>query len=153
MKNVKAQKKSPFSVTAQVEIQGPRVFKFLALNDTQAEFQVIGLSDPKIRVVDTRPKIRETMQDILQTKKVETLAGYFNTPARVTILPTEDGEMVVRLDKTRAKNPRHMLWVAIGIGEDIPIYQYKKVEIQRMRDKNYALFSLYRRPQPVGEYS
>lgn len=136
-----------FSGTAQVEIQGPRVLEFVSLNNAQAEFEVIGLSDPKIRLVDSRPKIRQTMREILQTGKVETLAGYFNTPARVTILPAEGGKMIVRLEKTRAKKPRHMLWVAIGIGEEIPYYQYKKVEIQQMKDKNYALFSLYKRPR------
>jgi hypothetical protein len=51
-----------------------------------------------------------------------------------------------RLEKTQAKKPRHMLWIAIGIGEKIPFYEYKKVEIQQMKNKKYALFSLYKRP-------
>jgi hypothetical protein len=83
----------------------------------------------------------------LKTNKVEQLADYINRPARVTILPPQAGQMIVRLEKTRAKNPRHMLWVAIGIGEDIPMYDYKKIEIQQMEDGAYALFSLYKRPQ------
>ena len=82
---------------------------------------------------------------------MEQLAEYFNRPARITILPPESDQMIVRLEKTRAKKPRHMLWVAVGIGEKIPFYDYKSVEIQQMDDHNYALFSLYKRPQTVKQ--
>jgi hypothetical protein len=139
-----------FSGTAQVEIQGQHVLEFIALDDTQAEFEVIGISGPKIKLIDSRPAVRRKMKEILKTKKVEQLAEYFNRPARITILPPESDQMIVRLEKTRAKKPRHMLWVAVGIGEDLPLYDYKRVEIQQMKDKNYALFSLYKRPRPSG---
>jgi hypothetical protein len=135
------------SVTAQVEIQGEHVFEFISLDKNQAEFEVIGITTPVIRVIDRRFGVRHKMREILETGKVEQLADYFNRPARVTILPPETGQMVVQLEKTRAKKPRHMLWVAIGIGEDIPMYDYKKVEIQQMEGGNYALFSLYKRPR------
>jgi hypothetical protein len=140
-----------FSGTAAIEIQGPHVLEFISINNKQAEFDVIGLSNPKIRVVDTRPTVCKTMRAILENGKVETLADEFNKPARVTILPAEDGQIIVQLAKTRAQKPRHMLWVAIGIGEDIPYYDYKKVEIQQMEDNNYALFSLYKRPRLVKQ--
>lgn len=136
-----------FSGTAQVEIQGEQVFDFISLDKNQAEFEVIGITDPVIRVIDRRAGVWRKMKEILKTEKVEQLADYFNCPARVTILPPETGQMTVRLEKTQAKKPRHMLWVAIGIGEDIPMYDYKKVEIQQMEDGNYALFSLYKRPR------
>lgn len=138
-----------FSGPAQVEIQGPRVLEFKSLSNAEAEFEIIGLSEPKIRVLDSRPAVRRTMRAILESGKVELLAQYFNTPARVTILSPESGEMTVKLEKTRAKKPRHMLWVAIGIGEEIPYYEYKKIEIQQMEDKSYALFSLYKRPRRI----
>jgi hypothetical protein len=138
---------SIFSGTAQVEIQGPRVLEFVSINEKQAEFEVIGISGPKIKLIDSRPAVRRKMEEILKTEKVEQLADYFNRPARVTILPPESGEMIVRLEKTRAKKPRHMLWVAVGIGEDIPIYDFKQFDMQEIGKNRYALFSLYKRPR------
>ena len=135
-----------FSGNAAVEIQGPQVLEFVSLDEKQAEFDVIGLSNPKIHVIDARPAVCNTMRAILENGKVETLADEFNKPARVTILPVQDDQIVVRLDKTRAQKPRHMLWLAIGIGEDVPYYDYKQLEIQQMNDHSYALFSLYKRP-------
>jgi hypothetical protein len=135
-----------FSGIAAVEIQGPRVLEFVSIDDKQAEFDVISLSNPRIHFVDTRPPVIKTMQAILENGKVEALKDEFNKPARVTILPPENGQITVLLEKTRAQKPRHMLWVAVGIGEEIPFYNYKKIELQQMADKNYALFSLYKRP-------
>ncbi len=135
-----------FSGPAQVEIQGPAVLEFVSLDKDKTEFEIIGLTNPVIHILDLRPKIRNVMRQILQDGKVEKMADEFNTPARVTISPPENGKMIVQLEPTRSKNPRHMLWVAIGIGEDIPYYDYKRVDIQKMKDKNYALFSLYMRP-------
>jgi hypothetical protein len=135
-----------FSGPAQVEIQGPAVLEFVSLDENKAEFEIIGLSDPVIHILDLRPKIRKTMRQILQDGKVEAMADKFNTPARVTILPPDNGKMTVRLEPTRSKKPRHMLWVAIGIGEEIPIYNYKKVEMQEMSENKYALFAIYKRP-------
>ena len=137
-----------FSGPAQVEIQGTSVLEFIALDNNQVEFEVIGLTNPVIRILDSRPKIRKTMRQILQDGKVEKMADEFNTPARVTISPTNNGKMIVKLEPTRSTRPLHMLWVAIGIGEDIPYYDYKKVEIQKMKGKRYAMFSLYKRPNP-----
>jgi hypothetical protein len=136
-----------FSGTAQVEIQGPRALEFVALNDTQAEFEVIGISGPKIKLIDFRPAVRRKMKEILKTEKVEQLAEYFNRPAHITILPPESDQMIVRLENTRAKKPKHMLWVAVGIGETIPVYEYKQIDIQQLANETFSLFSLYKRPK------
>lgn len=137
-----------FSGPAQVEIQGPAVLEFVSLDESKAEFEIVGLSDPVIHILDLRPRIRKTMRQILQDGKVEAMVDEFNTPAHVTILPPEKGKMTVRLEPTRSKKPRHMLWVSVGIGEeeDIPYFDYKKMKIQKMDDDNFALFSLFRRP-------
>lgn len=132
-----------------MEIQGPRVLRFIGWNEDSAEFEVIGLSNPKIRVIDKRPAIIKAMKKIEVTGEVQKLAPLFNTPARITLLKEQCEELKVELTKTRAKKPRHMLWVAIGIEEEvIPFYQYVKVHIQRLVDKKFALFSLYKRPRP-----
>jgi hypothetical protein len=143
-------KKEPtFKGTAAVELQGPRgALKFVSVNRKQAEFDVIGISNPKIRVIDYRPAVKRSMRSIKKTGRVEELVDYFNQPACVTLMPEINGQITVKLKKSRAKNPpRHMLWIAIGIGEKIPVYEYKRIELQRMKNKRYALFSLYKRPK------
>jgi hypothetical protein len=141
-----------FSGTAAVEIQGPCVLEFVSLDSTQAQFDIIGITDPKIRVVDLRPTVLHKMKEILKTDKLEQLAYFFNRPARVTILPSVSGQMVVRLEKTRAKNPHHMLWVAIGIEGDIPLYDYKRVQMQELGNNLYAFFAVYKRPHSTKNY-
>lgn len=140
-----------FSATAAVEIQGKQVLEFVSLNNNQAEFDIIGITNPKIRIIDMRPDVRRKMKEILVTDKVEELAYYFNRPARVTILPPSAGQIIVRLEKTRSKKPDHTLWVAIGIGDDIPLYDYQKVEMQELADHLYAFFALYKRPHTLEE--
>jgi hypothetical protein len=143
-----AKKEPIFKGTVAVELQGPRALEFVSLNRKQAEFYVIGISNPKIRVIDYRPAVKQSMRSIEKTGRVEELADYFNQPASVTLISEKDGQITVRLKKSRAKKtPRHMLWIAIGIGKKIPMYEYKKVEIQQMRDKKFALFSVYKRPK------
>ena len=137
-----------FSGPAQVEIQGPCVLEFVSLDEKQAVFDVIGFQNPKVRVVDIRPNIQHAMSEILQIGDVKKFANDFNTPARVTILPSKRGKVTVYLEPTRAKEPRHMLWVAIGIGKNIPYYDYKLVEIQEWKRGKYALLVLYKRPRP-----
>jgi hypothetical protein len=138
-----------FSGIAQVEIQGKAVLEFISLTKAQAEFDVIGLTDPTIRVIDRRPAVKRKMKEILKTEKVEQLADYFSQPARVTILHPVAGQMVVRLEKTRAKKPQHTLWMAIGIDEQIPYFNYKKIRIRRLENNKFAVFYLYKKtPQP-----
>jgi hypothetical protein len=139
-----------FKGTAAVELQGPRALEFVSVSRKQAEFDIIGISNPKIRVIDLRPTVIESMEAILETKRVEELVNYFNRIARVTLYPEEEGQITVQLEDTWAKKtPRHMLWIAIGIDEKIPIYKYKKIEIRQLENKKFALFSIYKRPKLI----
>lgn len=139
---------SIFSGTAQIHIQGSQVLKFVSLNENQVLFDVVGMSKPKIHVIDSRPGIRRKMKELLETRQVHQLTSLINQPARITITKQKNkgNEVIVRLDKTRAKSPRHTLWVATNISGEIPYYDYKDLEIQPFRRKSFALFSLYRRP-------
>ena len=82
----------------------------------------------------------------MKTGEVEILAKYFNTPAHITISKASNQKIIVKLGPTQEKHPKYMLWVAIGIGDDIPYYDYQNIQIEQMEDGNYALFSLYKRP-------
>ncbi len=135
-----------FSGTAQIEIQGKRVLEFISLDKSEAKFKTIGLFDPVVFIVDSRPAVHQAMKRILKTGEVETLAKYFNTPAHITISEVSDQKTIVQLEPTQEKHPKHMLWVAIGIGDDIPYYDYRNIQIEQMDDGSFALFSLYKRP-------
>jgi hypothetical protein len=141
-----------FAGTAQVEIQGQRVLHFLKIANNAAEFEIVGLSKPKITLTDRRPSVVRVMAEIEKTRDVSKLARFFNQPAFVLISPPSSGVIKVDLNVTRAKKPRHMLWVAIGIEEEnIPYYPYVNVQIEPTSDKKFALFSLYKRPRPQYE--
>jgi hypothetical protein len=136
-----------FSKTAQVEIQGNYALNFISLNEDAAEFEIIGLADPVIKLVDKRPDVRKKMLEILKTGQVEALAAYFNKPARVKMFPLKDGKLTIHLEKTRANKLPYMLWVAIGIKGEIPYYQKPiRLQIEQFEDDTFALFYLFKKP-------
>jgi len=136
-----------FSNTAQIDIQGPAALNFVALNQDSVEFEIIGLTDPVVRLIDKRPDVKQAMADALRTGQVDILAAHFNKPARVRMYSPKDGKLTVHLEKTKAKKLQHMLWVAIGIKGDIPYFkQTVRLQIERLEEDSFALFYIFKKP-------
>jgi len=139
-----------FSRAVQVDIQGQYAFNFISLTAKQAEFDLIGFSNPSIKLIEKRPKVCRKIAEILSSGAVEQLAEYINRPAYVKLLINDDGKLVISLGRTRAKKIRHMLWVAIGIGPEIPYYpDYARLQAEPYEKDTFALFYLFCKPKEL----
>ena len=131
---------------AHIEIQGNSVLELTQVNDKEVEFLIIGLSDPPIRIIDERPSVHNCITDIMKTLRVDDFAQTFNSPAKIALQITSNGEKKVILRQTRSRNPKHMLWIAIGLENSIPYQRYIDLQVEALDDSHFALFSLYKRP-------
>ena len=137
-----------FSGPSHVDIQGERVLRFEEINQGFAQYSLIGYENGKqVKIIDYRDFGLKAMQSLLETGVLEDFAPKFNHPANTTIVKTGDG-LRIELRDTDVENPPYMLWISIGIDEEIiPDYEFLIREMQPYSD-NVALLSLYKRPYP-----
>jgi hypothetical protein len=140
-----------FSNTAQIEIQGDRVLRFTNANHRQAEYQVIGFDDPVITVRDHRRAGLRAIVQLLDTGNSCDFAPRFNAPAHVTISVQDPSHILIELRETNDPAPIHMLWIAVGIKDCIPVYDYVFERIVPLENDGFSFLTLYRRnlqPEP-----
>lgn len=145
-----------FSNTAQIEIQGDRVLRFVEVNHGQAEYQVIGFDDPVITVHDHRRAGLRAITQLLDTGDLNDFAPRFNVPAHVTISDQDPSHILIELHETNDPAPAHMLWIAIGIKDCIPVYDYVFEQLVPLDSKGFAFLALYQRnthPEPASALS
>jgi hypothetical protein len=138
-----------FSKSGQVEIQGKYALNLISLKKSAVEFEIIGLSNPTVHLIDKRPEVKKMTTKLLETGRVEKLAQYFNKPALIRVLPSKGDKLSILLEKTRAKKPIYTLWVAVGIRGKIPYYDnYIRLQIEPARRKDtFSLFYLFKNDQ------
>lgn len=135
-----------FSYPSHVQIQGEEVLRFVSADTQVATYELVGFENFPIIIEDYRSFGLDAIHTLLQDGQLYDFAPRFNQPSHVLILQEEDGLVRVELTETEFRNPPYMLWIAIGLTEDIPNYQYKLCEAQPCGDDEQALFAVYKRP-------
>jgi hypothetical protein len=138
---------SIFSNAAQVKIQGDRVLRLISIDRERAKYQVTGFSDPIITVFDYRLAGLRAIAQVLDTGEADGFAPQFNVPAHVTILNEGPARVLLELRETDDPSPAYMLWIAIGIEDTIPVYDYVFDYVEALDAKQFAFLSVYRRPR------
>jgi hypothetical protein len=136
-----------FQGTVQVELQGESALKFIARLDDHAEYQVIGYEDKNIILYDYREASLQALDNVLRTGQYELFAVNFNHPAEANIWEIDFKRLEIYLYDTDNITPSSMLWIAIGIENAIPVYDYLFYELTPINKEQYAFLSLYRRPR------
>jgi hypothetical protein len=134
-----------FSNTAQIEIQGDRVLRFINANHGQAEYQVIGFDAPVITVRDHRRAGLRAIAQLLDTGNLNDFAPRFNAPAYVTISDQDSSHILIELRETNDPAPAHMLWIVVGIKDYVPVYDYIFERIVPLEDDSFSFLALYQR--------
>jgi hypothetical protein len=137
--------KTHFNGSAHVELQGERALTYLSREQNYAEYQVNGFDEPAILLRDYRPDGLAALDEILTTGKLETFAPKFNSPAQVLIQDQDSGDVLIELFETSVPDPDYRLWIAIGIRDHIPVYDYVLDFLVPWEDDNFAFLALYRR--------
>ena len=134
-----------FNGSSHIELQGERALTYLSKEQNYADYQVNGFNEPAILLRDYRPEGLKALDDILVTGKLETFAPKFNSPARVLIQDQDDSAILIELFETDEPDPDYRLWIAIGIRETIPVYDYVLDFLVPWEDDKFAFLGLYRR--------
>ncbi len=134
-----------FCGSAYIELQGDRALTYLSRNQNYAEYKVNGFEEPTVLVRDYRQDGIAALDEILRTGVLYTFAPKFNTPALVSVKRQNSENILVELHKTNIADPDHRLWMAIGIRDSIPVYDYVFNLLVPWEDDSFSFFALYRR--------
>jgi hypothetical protein len=77
---------------------------------------------------------------------LQNFAPIFNTPALVAIQEEESGEVIIELNEPFNPHPNKMLWIAIGIRDSLPVYEYLFERISPLADGSFAFLALLQIP-------
>lgn len=132
-----------FSGPAQVSIQGERVLRLLDFTGNQAKYEVIGFEELPVVLLDSRKRGLMAIQELLENGDLRAFAPKFNHPANVRITEDDNTSVIIELTDT-CEHPRHLLWIAIGLRDSLPVYQYVYENIAPLHTQNeYAYLALY----------
>jgi hypothetical protein len=138
--------KKIFEGSTQVAIQGERVLRFIDFSENQAKYEIIGFEDSPVTLIDHRLNGLLAIQSLLETGDLYNFAPNFNHPALVIVTQDEMGEVVIELNDTE-DSPSCVLWIAIGLGHSLPVYDYIYENIVPLAEVDkYALITIYQIP-------
>ena len=140
-----------FSGIAEVAIQGERVLRFVNSTQDRAVYEVIGFNDQNITIIDYRQAGLQAIQTLHQTGDLSAFAPIFNSVGRVELWETDEGGMLIELSDSDEKLTEYVLWIAIGIEDSVPVYDYLVECIAPLEDDRYAFLALFH--SPVSESS
>ena len=126
--------KTIFSKPAHVEIDGVQALQLMEKRREVTTYSLLGFSAPVI-VQDFRPKSHQRPTNSL------------NAPALVTLRNQHEEGLLVQLHPTSTTDPRHMLWIAVGLDEFLPRYDCVFDLFDFADDNTLAFLALYKRPR------
>ena len=129
-----------------IYIQGDKVLKILDINGEYSEYQVLGFKDPQIRIRDFRQDLLRKATEVRESDNDYGFANDFNSPAHVEIKKNGNGTTRWEIDlfSTHEQNPQYRLWIAIGVNNSIPVYDYLMLDSVFIDKDQLALISLYK---------
>ncbi|MFZ5857699.1 MAG: hypothetical protein ACOYZ6_12775 [Chloroflexota bacterium] len=138
---------------AEIAIQGDQVLSFVNCTQERAVYEVIGFDEPKIIIVDYRQKPIQAIYKLLATGDAHQFAPIFNNPALITIQEDVDGTLLVELNESNGLLPDKMFWIAIGIRDSIPVYNYRFERIAPLTEDAFAFVALFDIPTDSARQS
>ncbi len=138
---------------AQVAIQGERVLRFIEFTGKSAIYEVIGFNNPTITIVDYRAEGLLAIQSLLETGELMAFAPRFNKPAMVNISLKGNKNLIIELNEINEGYPDCVLWIAVGIDDSIPVFDYIFENIAPLDDCKYAFLAVYGLSSDIPAFS
>ena len=135
-----------FSGIAWVAIQGDRVLRFVNCTQDRAVYEIIGFEAVNFTLIDYRIAGIQAIQRTLNTGDLVSFAPSFNMVSQVDIWETDDGGLTIELSDPNDSIPEHVLWIAIGIGNSVPVYDYvlEYFSPLPLDENHFAFLSIYK---------
>ena len=134
-----------YPLAALVTIQGPRVLRLLASQNKFALFDVIGFEN-QIFIQDFRQNCVRAIHELEKNDDATQFPHEFNVPAYVTVKVQPDQTLLITLEDTHVKKPKFMLWIAIGLECNLPLYNYLFEYVLPFDNNTLAIVAIYQRP-------
>lgn len=139
-------KKLIYSGDIDVQLQGSPALTFVEKSNSYATFDVIGFTRP-VQILDFREASLRAIEKLLGDGRLTEFAPEFNKPAFAEIWEEENSCVMIHLHHPRSNEScRYLLWMAVGIGEEVPVYEYLYEKLSPIGKNRYALVSIYKRP-------
>lgn len=133
-----------FRESVHVELQGEQALTYIPQDDQVAKYRINGFEEPLVHIHDYRRIPLNALEQALKTGNLLSFSPIFNSPALMLIKPQETAELVIELHESDISDPDLRLWIAIGIRETIPVYDYLWNLIAPWGDDAFAFLALYR---------
>ncbi len=137
--------KKKFDAPALITLEGNVAFRFVHKEQERATYLVAGFEsgDKLVHVIDYRQAGLHAIDCVIETGNDALFAKEFSAPAWVTITESENGVEIKLLDLDSDIDPELMLWIATGIEEPIPDYEYLFLLIEPFWENSYSLVSIF----------
>lgn len=136
---------------AEIAIQGDQVLSLVNCTQERAVYEVIGFDEPKIVIVDYRQKPIRALCELLETGNIRNFAPIFNSPSMITIQEDADDTVLIELSESNGLIPDKMFWIAIGIRDSIPVYDYHFEWIVPISEEAFAFIALFDIPSDFAQ--
>ncbi|MBX3056677.1 MAG: hypothetical protein KF770_09415 [Anaerolineae bacterium] len=140
--------KTLFSGSVDIFMQGPRVLSISEVVSNFVECNHIGFEE-QVRILDFRRESLQVIRHALKTGDGSLFRQTFAQPAHAVIEKFPDDQFRIMLYDTRSSEPEHVLWLAVGLDENFPVYDYLFYEIVPYEGEQFAVLACYHRP-PYG---
>lgn len=139
-------KKLIYSGDIDIQLQGSPALTLVEKSNSYAKFDVIGFNRP-VRIIDFREASLRAVEKLLDKGNLLEFAPEFNQPAFAEVWEDENSCFMIHLHQPKSgKSSRYMLWIAVGIGEEVPVYECLYEKLSPIGKNRYALVSIYKRP-------
>ena len=133
-----------FSGIALVALQGNRSLRFVNCTQDRAIYEIIGFEGANFTLIDYRAMGLQAIQNSLKTGNLASFASSFNIISQVDIWETEDRGLSIELSDTNNLTAEHVLWIAIGIGNSVPVYDYLLEYFSPLKQDHFAFLAVYK---------
>lgn len=131
-----------FSGNALVESQGPRVLSLLARQADHAEYEVIGFHGT-VTIRDYRPESLAALDAFANGSQTVDFAEEFSQPALVQFV-VDGNDIAIELRDPLPATPEYMLWIAVGLTDELPVLDYVVAKFETLEDEGLAVVALTR---------
>lgn len=131
-----------FSGHVQVEIQGPKVLRLLQRTMQYAKYEVVGFEE-KVAIQDSRVEGLQAIDYLEASGDATYFPDAFSSPAYAQIFSDENNVLQIHLSDTNDGEPGHILWIAIGISDEIPFYDYEFQWIELIDPNTIGMITVF----------
>ncbi len=135
------------SVHAQVKLNEENTLRPVVLCRERAEYQLLGFTQPVVKLIDYRPTSIQAIAMKLNTGKNRDFLLHFNQPARVMLWASYPREIRIELYETSQDSPPYVFWISLDSTPAIPLSPFIFRHSARLDSAGCLHFSIYQRLQ------